>query len=146
MQKRIISNYSVRSKKLQHNGEKDETSKIVIVNSSIKIVFNKLVVPTSSGFDCVAFNEIIYCSAEESYTRFYMNGNQQVITSRNIGEYDALLAAHDFFRVHESHLINLFRIKRYNNEDGGFVVMDDGKEISVSKRRKAEFLQLFLNR
>ena len=55
-------------------------------------------------------------------------------------EYEELLKDQDFFRVHNSFLINLNLIKNYVRGEGGYVVMANGKSIDVSKRKKESFL------
>ena len=52
-----------------------------------------------------------------------------------------MLADYNFYRVHNSHLINLAYIKAYNKGKGGYVIMDDGSEIEVSTRRKDDFIK-----
>jgi two-component system LytT family response regulator len=52
-----------------------------------------------------------------------------------------MLTEYNFFRVHNSHLINLAHIKEYNKGKGGYVRMTDNSEIEVSSRRKSEFLK-----
>jgi len=51
------------------------------------------------------------------------------------------LADQGFCRVHHSYLINLRQMKEYIRNEGGFVVMKTGKAISISRRRKDDFLQ-----
>jgi two-component system LytT family response regulator len=52
-----------------------------------------------------------------------------------------MLESLQFFRVHQSYLINMAFIQRYLRDDGGYVVMSDGKLIPIAKRRKEEFTQ-----
>ena len=52
-----------------------------------------------------------------------------------------MLSDFDFYRVHNSHLINLAFIKSYNKGKGGFVTMTDNTDIEVSTRRKDDFFK-----
>jgi len=52
-----------------------------------------------------------------------------------------MLTEYNFYRVHNSHLLNLAYIKMYNKGKGGTVTMNDGSEIEVSTRRKDDFLK-----
>ena len=56
-------------------------------------------------------------------------------------EYEDMLHPFGFFRVHNSHLINMFYVKSYNKGKTGIVTLTDGKEIDVSSRRKDAFLE-----
>ncbi|MBL0183466.1 MAG: LytTR family transcriptional regulator [Chitinophagaceae bacterium] len=59
-----------------------------------------------------------------------------------LGYYDELLTKNQFFRIHRSYLINLTQIKIYKRGDGGTVIMNDGREIEVSRNNKEPFLKL----
>ncbi len=52
-----------------------------------------------------------------------------------------MLEEYNFFRVHNSHLVNLAYVKSYNKGKGGSVSMIDNSEIEVSTRRKDDFLK-----
>jgi two-component system LytT family response regulator len=52
-----------------------------------------------------------------------------------------LLADHHFFRVHNSHIINLKEVKRMVKTDGGYAVMNDDSMITISPKKKDEFMQ-----
>ena len=52
-----------------------------------------------------------------------------------------MLEVLNFFRVHQSYLINFDFLQRYLRDDGGYVIMSDGKQIPIAKRRKEEFSQ-----
>jgi len=58
-------------------------------------------------------------------------------------EYEELLAEHEFFRIHNSFVINLNGIKKYVRGDGGYVIMNNDVTLDVSKRRKEAFLERF---
>jgi two-component system LytT family response regulator len=60
--------------------------------------------------------------------------------SKTIKEYEEMLEDMHFFRVHNSHIINLRYVKNYKKGEGGIVKMEDGSEIEVSRRRKDDFL------
>ena len=66
-----------------------------------------------------------------------------ILVSRTLKEFDELLGQNGFFRVHQSYLINLNRITQYLKQDGGYVKMEDGTLIGVSRRKKEELLKLF---
>ena len=101
----------------------------------------KLVLPLMEGFEVVKMSEILYCKAEDNFTRFYFKDGRKTLICRNLKFYETALDAFGFFRVHRSHIINLEYVKRYNKGKGGTVVLDDGKEIMVSNTKKGELLR-----
>ncbi len=69
--------------------------------------------------------------------------NQKIIVSKPLKDYDTLLSGSGFLRVHRSHLINLKHIKRFNRQDGGYVVMSNETHIPVSTSGRERLLELF---
>jgi len=103
----------------------------------------KIAVPSADGFDFILISDIIRCEAQGAYTKIYINHSRQVLVSRPLKDYEALLPENLFFRIHSSHLINLNYVKKYNRGRGGLVELDDGSVIEVAARRKDEFLKRF---
>jgi two-component system LytT family response regulator len=102
---------------------------------------SRLAIPASDGLAFINVTEILYCEASGNYTNIYMDDNRKFVVSRTLKEYDDLLEEHDFFRIHNSFLINLNAIKRYIRGDGGQVVMLNDKALDVSKLKKKGFLE-----
>jgi two-component system LytT family response regulator len=100
----------------------------------------KLALPTSDGLIFVKIEDIIYCEASSNYTMIFTNDGKKHVISRTLKEYEDLLAEHNFFRIHNSHLINLGLIKKYVRGDGGYVIMNNDVSLDVSKRKKEAFL------
>ena len=105
----------------------------------------KIALPTLNGFNIVSLSEIIRCQADNNYTDFYFTNRTKSIISKPLKDFDELLEDHQFFRVHQSHLINLHHVQNYTKGEGGTVKMSDGSEIEVSRRKKDEFLKFMLN-
>lgn len=101
----------------------------------------RLCLPTLKGFSVVKLEEIVYCEAQRSYTIFRLADNKSIMISKPLFDYDRLLADTIFFRIHKSFLINLIHVKEYIRGEGGTVVMSNGMEIEVSRRKKELFLQ-----
>jgi len=100
----------------------------------------RLCLPTLKGFTIVKLEEIVYCEAQRSYTVFRLVNNKTIMISKPLFDYDKLLNDTIFLRVHKSFLINLLHIKEYMRGDGGTVVMSNGMEIEVSRRKKEMFM------
>ncbi|HVW63294.1 MAG TPA: LytTR family DNA-binding domain-containing protein, partial [Puia sp.] len=85
-------------------------------------------------------DNIIRIEAEGGYSHFYMKDGQKVLSSKNIKEYEDILPANMFIRVHNSHIISLACIIKYHRGRGGLIEMEDGQMIEVASRRKEKFL------
>ena len=102
----------------------------------------KICIPGMKGFQVIRISEIIFCEAESSYTIFHLQNGQHVIASKTLIEYEELLNDTTFCRIHKSFLVNLVHIKEYHKGEGGTVVLTNGKEVEVSRRKK----EIFINR
>jgi two-component system LytT family response regulator len=103
----------------------------------------KIAIPTSEGFDFISISDIVRCEAMGSYTKIYIRDSKNVLVSKPLKDYESLLPEEIFFRIHNSHLINLNYIKKYNRGRGGSIELEDGSVIEVATRRKEEFLKRF---
>ncbi|HMR57135.1 MAG TPA: LytTR family DNA-binding domain-containing protein [Cyclobacteriaceae bacterium] len=101
----------------------------------------KLALPTTEGFHFVKVSEIMYCEASSNYTEIITIDGKKHVVSKTLKEYDDMLAEHDFYRIHNSYLINLNAIKKYVRGEGGYVVMNNDRSLDVSKRKKEGFLE-----
>lgn len=101
----------------------------------------KIALPSANGLELVKVNEIVYCQADSNYTTFYLLDGQKILVSRSLKEYDEILSPQGFFRIHQSFLIKLSYVKKYIKGEGGTVILENGKELDVSRRRKESFLK-----
>lgn len=101
----------------------------------------KIALPTSNGLTFIPIRNIIRCEADVNYTLFHLLNKEKLLVSKTLKEFEEMLEEYYFFRVHNTHLINMDHIKKYVKGEGGMVIMDDGSEIDVSRRRKEEFLR-----
>jgi two-component system LytT family response regulator len=101
----------------------------------------KLAIPIKDGFAFLAPEEIIRLQADGTYTHIFTKGEKYTGT-KNIKEYELLLAENNFFRSHHSHLINLKHVKKFSRVDGYFVQMSDSSTAEISRRKKEEFIEL----
>ncbi|MDZ7741752.1 MAG: LytTR family DNA-binding domain-containing protein [Bacteroidota bacterium] len=103
----------------------------------------KIVLNTSNNIYVIDIADIIRCESDQNYTRIFVEGRDMIIVSRTLKEFDEILSEQGFFRVHQSHLINLACIDHYEKGLGGTLVMKNKLRIPVSSRRKERFLRLF---
>lgn len=100
----------------------------------------KIVLRTSSTVHVVEIDNIIRCESDRNYTTFYLDDGDKILISKSMREFEDMLDGHDFFRVHNSHLINLNFIKKFLKDDL-IVVLKDNSNISVAYRKRDELLR-----
>ncbi len=102
---------------------------------------SKLAIPTSNGMEYLNTKDIIRVEADRSYSWFYMEDGVKYLVSRNLKEYQGLLSDRNFFRTHNSHLINLEHVKKYIRHEGGYIEMTDKSTVPISRGKKDLFLE-----
>ena len=95
----------------------------------------KIALPMQSEIRYVNIDEIIRCEADNTYTTFHLT-NETIIISKSLKEYADLLTPYGFIRTHQSHLINTKYIKSWLKEDGGTILLENGKKIPVSRQKR----------
>jgi two-component system LytT family response regulator len=102
-----------------------------------------IALPTADGLNFASVNDIVYCTADGSYTRMFMMDKSEILLSKTLGDVDELLNEYNFFRIHHSTLVNLKQVKKYIRGEGGEVVMSNGQYLQVARTRKTDFLNVF---
>ncbi|MEM7572436.1 MAG: LytTR family DNA-binding domain-containing protein [Bacteroidota bacterium] len=106
---------------------------------------NRLLLPTRTGVIILEQHEIIRLEGEGNYCHFYCTDNQQYFLSRNLSYYEGLIDNQSFYRVHQSHLVNLKFVRQLSTEDGYFAQLKNGDKVPVAQRRKEGFLAALVN-
>ncbi|HEV8079933.1 MAG TPA: LytTR family DNA-binding domain-containing protein [Chitinophagaceae bacterium] len=108
---------------------------------NINNAYTKISVSTAEGVIFLNVADIIYCEATGSYTQFYLKNKEKLLSSRTLKDFEEMLSENNFFRIHHSYLINMNEIKRYIRGEGGSIIMSNGNEVLVSRRKKEEFIK-----
>jgi len=93
----------------------------------------------------VNISDIIFCEGSGAYTNVYLIDGKKMVASKSLGDFETQLNAHKFFRIHHSILINLNRVKEFQRHDGGYVIMENSKQLEVSQRKRRDFLTAIEN-
>jgi len=136
---RVAIEKAVESKGRKLDNQQLETLNYNIQSSEPK---KKLVLKTHDSVHVVDLENIIRCEADRNYTSFFLNDGKKILVSKTLKEYETLLANNNFFRVQQSHLINLNYVDRFDKKNGGSIVMKDGSEVPLSPAKKDAFFQI----
>ena len=104
----------------------------------------KMAIPTITGLIFVPVQDILRFEAKGNYTIIYLSNADSIVATRTIKDYEEVLPDTIFCRIHNSHIISLSKIQKYQKGRGGSVVMEDGSVIEVASRRREEFLRKLL--
>ncbi len=116
--------------------KKDELETFIYNMQHDSVNQKKLCIPSLTGFQVIEIADIIYCEASTNYTNFYFTHRSPICASKQIHEYEQLLSDCNFIRTHKSFLVNMQHIKEYVRGEGGSLILSNGSEVEVSRRKK----------
>jgi two-component system, LytTR family, response regulator len=102
----------------------------------------RIALASKESIEFVDPNDIVVCEANSNYTNVYLIEGRKRVISKTLKDFEEMLMQFDFFRPHNSHLINLARVKEFIRGDGGYLVMENKMKIPVSKTKKEELMEL----
>ena len=102
----------------------------------------KIILRTAESIHLLEIGNIICCDSDSSYTTVQTVEGEKIIVSRTLKEFEEMLTECGFYRVHKSYLINLVHIKRFDRQDGGYIILTNDLKIPVASRKRDEMLGL----
>lgn len=104
----------------------------------------KIILSDSGHWESVSFTNIIYVKAMGSYSKIYYNndaGEQSIIMSRSIAEYEEMLPEDLFFRIHRSVLVNCQYAYKIIKGDTKFLQLNNQTQLPIGRRRFTELVR-----
>ncbi len=101
----------------------------------------KIVLSTTEEIRIVEIKNIIRLESSNNYTTFYLDDGSKTLVSKTLKEY-AFLNDSGFYRVHQSHQVNLSKVQAYIKSEGGYILMKDESRVPVSVRKKPEVMKV----
>jgi two-component system, LytTR family, response regulator len=116
----------------------------VLKNSlhSSKSQDEKIVIATGEGMEFITISTILHIESSSNYSKIYLQNGKSMVVTKLLKDFEDMLQPYRFYRIHNSHLINLRYIEKYLKGDGGQVRLTNGTVIDVARRKKDEFLKL----
>jgi len=102
----------------------------------------KIAIPTNEGLEFIPIKNILHIESSSNYSKIFLTDGKNILVTKLLKDFEDILEPYNFFRVHNSHLINLAYIKKYIRGEGGQVEMQNGDVIDVARRKKEEFIRL----
>ncbi len=111
---------------------------------SNKIKGQKITLKDSNSIEVVEFRNIYFVEAQGSYVRIlFLKGSEikEITLSGSLTDYEELMPADIFYRIHKSYLINCIHVKKILKDEYSQVVIRDIYTLPISRRRYAPLLQ-----
>lgn len=124
------SDRTINSKKLEN----------MLTNFNSQFDKKKITINTDGKLLFLDVDDIVYVESDGNYSTLFLQNQKKIVLTKKLKEVDALLPEHYFFRIHNSYIINLNKIKAFIKNDG-YVIMDSDQKIPVARQRKSDFLE-----
>jgi len=125
-------------------GNKIPSEQIDLLLSNVKAEqkgkSGRLALASKESIEFIDPHDIVACEAKSNYTSIYLAEGRKKVISKTLKEFEEMLLPFDFFRPHNSHLVNLNRVKEFIRGDGGYLIMENKMKIPVSKTKREELL------
>ncbi len=124
--------------------EHDQSNESYSKPDSPKSYPERIVLPTAEGIHLIEIQKIIRLEADKNYTMVYIEGQNPILISKTLKDVEKQLDPKVFFRIHQSHTVDIKKIDIYHRGRGGSVTLSNGDLLPVSKNKKEALLEVLL--
>ena len=100
----------------------------------------KITLNTDGKLVFLNIEDILFIESDGNYSTFNLKNKQKLVVTKKLKEVNNLLPDSGFFRIHNSYIVNLNKIKEFLKTEG-YVVMESNHKIPVARQRKSAFLE-----
>ena len=130
-----------------HKASQQEKLMLLIENlDSGNSSYNKIALPTETGFELIKTNAILYCEADSNYCKIVCLDGKKIVLSKTLKFIEELLPTSVFQRIHKSYLVNLNYVTRFNKTNELLVELSNGQTLPVSIRKKEDFINAIIQK
>jgi len=131
----------VKIKKFNNKNFSVEKLEKALLNFNARAIHKRITLNTDGKLLFLESDEILYAESDGNYSTIFLADGQKIVLTKKLKEVNELLPADSFFRIHNSYVINLNKIKEFLKTDG-YVVLKSNHKIPVSRQKKSDFLDL----
>lgn len=113
----------------------------LLLNFNSNSINKKVTFSTDGKLLFLESEDILYAESDGNYSTVYLSDGQKIVLTKKLKEVNELLPSDTFFRIHNSYIINLSKIKEFLKTDG-YVILKSNHKIPVSRQKKSDFLDL----
>ena len=128
-------------KKFNNNNFSVEKLEMVLLNYNSRAIHKRITLNTDGKLLFLENDEILYAESDGNYSTIFLTDGQKIVLTKKLKEVNELLPSDSFFRIHNSYIINLNKIKEFLKTDG-YVVLKSNHKIPVSRQKKSDFLDM----
>lgn len=113
----------------------------ILLNFNDESQSKKITINTDGKLLFLNSDDILYAESDGNYSTIFLSDGQKILLTKKLKEVNLLLPDKSFFRIHNSYIINLNKIKEFLKTDG-YVVLESNHKIPVSRQKKSDFLDM----
>ncbi len=127
----------------KHNAKNFSAERLekLLVNFNANPAQRKITFNTDGKLLFLSSDEILYAESDGNYSTIFLSDGQKIVLTKKLKEVNEILPGDTFFRIHNSYIINLTKIKEFLKTDG-YVVLQSNHKIPVSRQKKSDFLDM----
>ena len=126
-------------KRYNHRNISTDKFERILLNFNNRLHHKKITINTDGKLVFLEPDDILYAESDGNYSTLYLINNKKIVLTKKLKEVCEILPRDYFFRIHNSYIVNLNKIKEFIKTDG-YVVLENNKRIPVSRQRKSDFL------
>ncbi|MBT8301794.1 MAG: LytTR family DNA-binding domain-containing protein [Maribacter sp.] len=131
----------VKIKKFNNRNYTSDRLEKILLNFNANTSHKKITFNTDGKLLFLESDEILYAESDGNYSTIFLTDGQKIVLTKKLKEVNDLLPADSFYRIHNSYIINLHKIKEFLKTDG-YVVLNSNHKIPVSRQKKSDFLDM----
>ena len=131
----------IKIKKFNAKNFTAEKLERILLNFNSKSINKRITLNTDGKLLFLESDEILYAESDGNYSTIFLTDGSKIVLTKKLKEVNELLPEDSFFRIHNSFIINLNKIKEFLKTDG-YVVLKSNHKIPVSRQKKSDFLDL----
>lgn len=101
----------------------------------------RIALPVGDAMQLFAPDDIVRCESDSNYTYVFLTGAKKILLAKTLKEIEETLRGLSFFRVHQSHLVNINHVNKVVKGEGSYLTTSDGATIPISRNKKDAFLE-----
>ncbi|MGB5555511.1 MAG: LytTR family DNA-binding domain-containing protein [Flavobacteriaceae bacterium] len=127
----------------KHNAKNFTSERLekILLNFNSNSLDKKIMFNTDGKLLFLESEEILYAESDGNYSTIFLVDGQKIVLTKKLKEVNEMLPSDSFFRIHNSYIINLNKIKEFLKTDG-YVVLKSNHKIPVSRQKKSDFLDM----
>ena len=122
------------------------TEAFTFIKKRKMVTSQRISLNTLDAIHLVQIQDILYCKCDNSSTTFFLTNHEPIVVSRSIKEVEKQLGEANFFRSHQSYLVNINHIKEINKSQNYSILLSDDSKIPTATRKRKEIMQILLKK